>query len=84
MTRPDPPPNEWTPVVGSESQEVSNGAMLPDPWQFVHTLYPHEPLASLQRFNRWMHTKRRLHWPIGVSSQVAFVAAVVGTTFAIF
>jgi hypothetical protein len=60
------------------------GAMLPDPLQFVHTLYPHEPLASLQRFHRWMHTKRRLHWPIGVSSQVAFVAAVVGTTFAIF
>jgi hypothetical protein len=21
----EPPPNEWTPVVGSESQEVSNG-----------------------------------------------------------
>ena len=60
------------------------GAMLPDPLQFVHTLYPHEPLASLQRFHRWMHTKRQLHWPIGVSSQVAFVAAVVGTTFAIF
>ena len=60
------------------------GAMLPDPLQFVHTLYPREPLASLQRFHRWMHTKRRLHWPIGVSSQVAFVAAVVGTTFAIF
>jgi hypothetical protein len=60
------------------------GAMLPDPLQFVHTLYPHEPLASLQRFHRWMHTKRRLRWPIGVSSQVAFVATVVGTTFAIF
>jgi hypothetical protein len=25
------------------------GAMLPDPLQFVHTLYPHEPPASLQR-----------------------------------
>jgi hypothetical protein len=59
------------------------GAMLPDPLQFVHTHYPHEPLASLQRFHRWMHTKRQLHWPIGVSSQVAFVAAVIGTTFAI-
>jgi hypothetical protein len=21
----EPPPNEWTPVVGSQSQEVSNG-----------------------------------------------------------
>jgi hypothetical protein len=58
--------------------------MLADPLQFVHTLYPHEPLASLQRFHRWMHTKRRLRWPIGVSSQVAFIATVVGTTFAIF
>jgi hypothetical protein len=57
------------------------GAMLPDPLQFVHTLYPHEPLASLQRFHRWIHTKRQLHWPIGVSSQMAFVAAVVGATF---
>jgi hypothetical protein len=59
------------------------GAILPDPLQFVHTLYPHEPLASLQRLHRWAHTKRQLHWPIGVSSQAAFIAAVVGTTFAI-
>jgi len=59
------------------------GAMLPDPLQFVHTLYPHEPLASLQRLHRWFHTKHQLHWPIGVSSQMTFVAAVVGTTFAI-
>ena len=59
------------------------GAMLPDPLQFVHTIYPHEPLASLQRFHRWAHTKRQLRWPVGISSQVAFVAAVVGTIFAI-
>jgi hypothetical protein len=58
------------------------GAMLPDPLQFVHTLYPQEPLASLQRFHRWIHTKRQLHWPIGVTSQMAFVAAVVGATVA--
>jgi hypothetical protein len=60
------------------------GAMLPDPLQFVHTLYPHEPLASLQRFHRWMHTKHQLHWPMGVSSQAAFAATVVGTALAIF
>jgi hypothetical protein len=43
------------------------GAMLPDPLQFVHTIYPHEPLASLQRFHRWIHTKRQLHWPMALS-----------------
>jgi hypothetical protein len=53
-------------------------AMLPDPLQFVHTLYPREPLSSLQSFHRWIHTKRQLGWRIGVSSQIAFVVAVVG------
>src|ERR1700722_8701520 len=52
-------------------------AMLPDPLQFVHTLYPREPLKSLQRFHRWIHTKRQLGWSIGVSSQIAFVALVI-------
>jgi hypothetical protein len=51
-------------------------AMLPDPLQFVHSLHPHEPLATLQRFHRLIHTKRKLDWPIGVSSQMAFAAAV--------
>ncbi len=55
-------------------------AMLPDPLQFVHSLHPHEPLVTLQRFHRWMHTKRRLDWPIGVSSQIIFAAVVVGAT----
>jgi hypothetical protein len=59
------------------------GAMLPDALQFVHTLYPHEPLASLQRLHRWFHTKHQLRWPIGVSSQMVFVASVFGTTFSI-
>jgi hypothetical protein len=59
------------------------GGMLPDPLQIAYSLYPHGPLASLQRFHRWAHTKRQLHWPIGLGSQLAFVAVVVGTTFAI-
>jgi hypothetical protein len=44
--------------------------MLPDPLQFVHTIYPREPLKSLQRFHSWIHSKRRLRWRLGVSSQL--------------
>jgi hypothetical protein len=54
------------------------GAMLPDPLQLLQKLYPREPLKSLQRFHVWIHTKRRLSWPLGVSSQFSFVALVVG------
>jgi hypothetical protein len=53
-------------------------AMLPDPLQFVHSLYPREPLKSLQRFHHWMHAKRKLSWPIGASSQAIFAVAVSG------
>jgi hypothetical protein len=54
-------------------------AMLPDPLRLLHSLFPRrEPLKSLQRFHRWIHTKRRLEWPIGVSSQIVFVATVIG------
>jgi len=53
------------------------GAMLPDPLQLLQKLYPREPL-SLQQFHVWIHTKRRLSWPLGVSSQLSFVALVVG------
>ena len=59
------------------------GAMLPDPLQIVHKLYPREPLRSLQRFHGWIHTKRRLRWPFGVSSQLAFVFLVVGLAAAL-
>ena len=52
-------------------------AMLPDPLQVVHRLYPHEPLRTLQRFHEWIHTDRRLGWRIGVGSQIAFSAMIV-------
>ena len=52
-------------------------AMLPDPLQVVHRLYPHEPLRTLQRFHEWMHTDTKLGWRIGVGSQIAFSGAVV-------
>jgi hypothetical protein len=53
------------------------GAMLPDPLQIAHKLYPREPLRSLQRFHVWIHTKQQLSWPIGVSSQLSFIVLVV-------
>jgi len=55
-------------------------AMLPDPLQFVHSLYPRGPLNLLQRFHSWMHTNCTLDWPIGISSQIAFASAVIGIT----
>jgi hypothetical protein len=55
-------------------------AMLPDPLQFGHSVHPHEPLATLQRFHRWIHTKRQLKWPLGISSQIIFAAAVIVAT----
>jgi hypothetical protein len=53
-------------------------AMVPDPLQVVHALYPREPLKSLQRFHQWIHAKRKLSWPLGASSQAVFAAAVSG------
>ena len=50
--------------------------MLPDPLQFVHSVYPHEPLKSLQRFHGWIHSKKKLQWQLGVSSQAGFAALV--------
>lgn len=54
------------------------GGMVPDPLKLLQKLYPREPLRSLQRFHLWIHTKRRLSWPLGVASQLAFVALVIG------
>jgi hypothetical protein len=53
------------------------GGMLPDPLQFVHKLYPREPLRTLQRFHAWIHSKRKLKWPIGVASQLSFIVLVI-------
>jgi hypothetical protein len=58
-------------------------AILPDPLQFVQSLYPHEPLKSLQRFHHWMHAKQRLSWLIGASSQAMFAAVVSGLAMAL-
>jgi len=57
-------------------------AMLPDTLQFVQSLYPHEPLKSLQRFHHWIHAKQKLSWPIGASSQAMFAVAVSGIAMA--
>ena len=57
--------------------------MLPDPLQFAHSLRPREPLVTLQRFHRWIHTKRQLDWPIGVTSQIVFAVAAIGATGAL-
>ena len=50
--------------------------MVPDPLQFVHSIYPREPLVMLQRFHSWIHSRRKLAWKLGVSSQFAFAASV--------
>lgn len=57
-------------------------AMLPDPLQFIYSLYPREPLVSLQRFHRWVHTKHKLTWPLGITSQIIFAAAVAAMSLA--
>ena len=50
--------------------------MAPDPLWVVHKLFPNRPLAALQRFHRWIHTKWKLRWPLGISSQALLAAAV--------
>jgi hypothetical protein len=58
------------------------GAMLPDPLQTIHAHFPHEPLRTLQRFHRWIHTNKEIKNDIilGVGSQLALVAVMVGLT----
>jgi hypothetical protein len=53
--------------------------MSPDPLQFVHSLYPRQPLKLLQRFHVWIHSKQRLAWQLGASSQALFAVMVIGT-----
>ena len=64
------PASTWVIALGAIA------AMAPDPLQFVHSINPREPLVTLQRFHGWIHSKRRLAWKLGVSSQLAFAAAV--------
>jgi len=64
------PASAWVIALGAIA------AMAPDPLQFVHSIHPREPLVTLQRFHGWIHSKHRLAWKLGVSSQVAFAAAV--------
>jgi hypothetical protein len=59
------------------------GGMIPNPLQFAYTLYPRELLATFQRFHGWVHSKHKLDWPLGVSSQVTFAAAVIGAAIAV-
>ena len=66
-----------TPMAETSVLLGALGAMLPDPLQIAHRLYPREPLRTLQRFHVWMHTKRKLAWPIGIGSQLFFVVLVV-------
>ncbi len=56
---------------------AASAAMLPDPLQVLHRIYPHAPLKTLQRFHEWMHTDKKLGWRIGVGSQLVFSAMVV-------
>ena len=71
------PETTWVVVLGAAA------GMLPDALQFVHSLYPRQPLKSLQRFHKWIHSDRRLTWRFGVASQVAFVILVSGVASAL-
>ena len=64
------PDSAWTIALGATA------GMLPDALQFAHSIYPREPLKSLQRFHEWIHSKRKLNCGIGAISQAIFAAAV--------
>jgi hypothetical protein len=69
--------NFWAILMGAV------GAILPDPLQFAYTRWPHEPLRTLQRFHLWAHSKKHPHGVVlGVGTQAAFVALVIGLTAA--
>jgi hypothetical protein len=71
------PSTAWVIALGAIA------GMLPDPLQFLHSVYRREPLKSLQRFHSWIHAKRKLGWRIGVTSQAAFALIVSGIAVAI-
>lgn len=55
--------------------------IAPDALQFTHSLYPNQPLKILQRFHVWIHSKQRLGWRLGASTQGLFTVAVTGVAF---
>jgi hypothetical protein len=74
-------------IFGTEANLVAVlagavGAMLPDPLKFADSLYPSAPLTTLDRFHTWIHSNRKLDWPLGVSSQIVFTSAVSGAVVA--
>jgi hypothetical protein len=64
------PASTWVIALGATA------AILPDPLQFVHSVHPQEPLVTLQRFHERVHSKRKLAWKLGVSSQIPFAAVL--------
>jgi hypothetical protein len=54
------PSSVWATTLGAIA------AMLPDPLQFAHSLFPREPLNTLQRFHGWIHSKRKLAWRLAL------------------
>lgn len=66
-----------TPAAALAVMMGAIGAMLPDPLQLAHKLYPREPLRTLQLFHVWIHTRHRLKWPEGIRSQLLFVLLTI-------
>ncbi|MBV8755332.1 MAG: hypothetical protein JO328_20970 [Hyphomicrobiales bacterium] len=71
--------NQWAILLGA------CGAMLPDAFQFLYLRFPHEPLRTLQRFHRWVHTGTELkdRVVLAVASQALLVVAVGAMSVAI-
>jgi len=72
-----------TPTAAAAVLLGALGAILPDPLQLAHKLWPREPLRTLQRFHVWIHSKRNLRWPIGIASQLSFVLLVISVSEAL-
>jgi hypothetical protein len=65
-----------TPATALTTALGAVAGMLPDPLQFVYSVYPREPFKSLQRFHSWIHSKKKLRWQFGVISQATFAVSV--------
>ena len=65
-----------------QSYSAPSVPCCPIPLHTIHAHLPHEPLQSLQRFHRWIHTDKQIKKDIilGVGSQIALVAVMVGLT----